>query len=1787
LLGEASTSLRVGVEDLLLAALAGAFATLDAEADLFESLEKQSFLQVDLEGHGREALFEDVDLTRTVGWFTSVYPIRLEISSGLRVSERLRQVKREVLQAPRNGLSFGLLTYLSEGDAAEGMRDLPQAEVSFNYLGQLDRAMGGDALLRPLLELAGPATAPVNHKPYVLEVDASVVGGRLRVAFNHGSRLNSATVARLAQEFEATLEALLAAARTPSVQPCLVPEDFPLASLEVEELTGLLGHLAPREVSDIYPLAPVQEGMLFETLFAPESGAYVEQLSCRLQGALDVPKFARAWEETLARHSVLRTSFAWDDLNRPLQILHQRTGLSLTRLDWRELGRDEKEGRTEEFLLRDRRCAFDLSQASLTRLALLRQEDTLTVLVFTFHHLILDGWSVAAILKEVFDRYETLLAGRELVLPPAQSFREYIVWLEEKDLELSEEFWRRHLAGFTAPTSLGVDLRSLSKGEDGDRGSLPHWLSSEVTSALNALGRRQGLTLNTLVQGAWSLLLSRYSGETDVVTGATVSGRQGELPGLDSMVGVFINSLPLRLKIDPLSSVIPWLAEVQERQLEIREFEHSPLTKVQSWSELPAGEALFSSLLVFENYPVDESLRKQEGSFRVDSVVFAERTEVPLVLVVTPGSRLGLRLGYDGSRFSYTTVARLRDHLSNFLTELAEAEGRRVGDLRHLSSRERHQILLEWNDPSVTGDDYSSRGCLHHLCEEWARRTPDAPAVLSDDGCLTHGQLNERADSLARRLRMSGAGPERRVAISMDRCPELVVGILGILKAGAAYVPLDPGSPGDRMATSLESTGARILLSQEALLGRFADYEGEVVCLGSGSSVESKKDSSPLPPSLVTEDNLAYVMHTSGSTGVPKGVMISHGGVVNRLLFARAAGHLRPQDRFVQKASIAFDVSVLEIFLPLSVGGATVLARPGGQQDPAYLADLMARYEVNQAIFPPSLLRLLLEEDLSPCRSLHSVASSAEALPVELQRSFFEHLEADLYNRYGPTEASIAAASWLCEREVRHSVVPIGRPIAKAQLYSLDPFGHPVAAEVSGELHIGGKCLGRGYFGRAGQTAEVFVPDPFSQEPGCRLYATGDRVRQRPDGAFEFLGRTDHQIKIRGFRVELGEIEAALSELEEVAQCVVVDREGVAGSKRLVAFLVPEDNRELDAETLRAALGQRLPDYMIPSAFVPLDALPVNASGKVDRKALPDATGQLAVTRDYEAPVTEVEKALAAIWAETLGLDTVGVHDDFFGLGGDSILRIRVLSKARRQGIHLELRQLFSHPTVAGLASVAGEAGVVEAQQGPVVGPVPLTPIQKRFFAQSWPNPHWVNQFLLLEVAPGFPWERLDGALTTLVEHHDCLRLRFDGESEGWRQEIVAPGEIVPNGTVSNGTAPVERVDVSGASDEEQRRWVEERAGQLQATLDLTKGPLLRAAYFDAGSKKSGRLFLTMHHLAVDGVSWRILLEDLEMLVKVPPSEDEVYLPAKTTSYQRWAHRLAEYADSDALLGEADYWKSLLKLELEPLPVDHAHGRARNTEDSVGETRIVLPQDETQKLILALPEVYRAQVSDALLAALGLSFQRWSGEARLLVDLEGHGREHPFDDVDVHRTVGWFTSVFPSVVDLDPGSPDHTAVKVVREQQRRVPYGGIGYGVLRYLSTESEAHEALSRLPSPEVLFNYHGQIDREAVASDLFKLSRDPAGSARSPAGPRRYLIEVNASVIEGELELIWTYSENVHRSETIEGLAKSLVEILRSFLEAANEPEAAEVSPEDFPEVQLSQLQLDTILKKVRKRS
>ncbi|HEX9935717.1 MAG TPA: amino acid adenylation domain-containing protein, partial [Longimicrobium sp.] len=1577
------------VNDALLAALARVLARWTGG----------STVAVELEGHGREELFDGVDLSRTVGWFTSGFPLLLDASPA-DAGALLRETKERLRAVPRRGVGFGALRWLAADEETRArLAALPSPEVVFNYLGQMGGGGGkGDAWLTGARESAGPNHSPRARRTAPVQVLAAVAGGRLRVSWElPGLRYSAAEGERLAAEYLDALREIVAHCRESAGG--YTPSDFPLIAIDPPTLDRVLAGVGagPRgTVDDVYPLTPLQEGMLFHGV-ADEAGAgvYFEDMRYALRGELDEEAMVRAWAALAERHPVLRTAFAWRGVERPLQVVLRDVTIPVERIDFRGLSTDDAEARIAAYVAEDRARGFDPGQAPLTRVALVRTGDEAWELLWSAHHLLFDGWSAPRLLEDLDALYRAFTAGDEPRLVSRRPFRDHVEWLESRDPGAAEAFWRRELEGFEGAPPLFGEAAAATPRAFAEARAL---LTPAAAERLRARAGRAGLTVTTLYQGAWALLLARYTGESDVAFGNTVSGRSPELEGAEEMVGMLINTIPVRARVPADAPAGAWLRVLQDHQAEARQYDYAPLVEVRRWAGIDPGRELFDTLFVYENYPVPQAPGAPASNAEaasddastadaVEVVLHAEpreRTHYPLSLAVAPmAAGTELRLTYDAERFDGETMRRMLGHFVALVHALADAGERPLSAVEMLAPAEARALVERGLAPPLAE--------APSILSVFARRVaeaPDATAVVSWNGeRWTYAELDARAGRLARLLRRAGAGPETRVAVMMERSAAMVAALYAVLKAGAAYVPVDPGYPAERIAHMLADSGALLVLTQSALLGVLPATEARVIAVDADDLPEGDEGHPDLPDDIHPEA-LAYAIYTSGSTGTPKGAAIPHRALANHMAWMQRAFPLAPGDRVLQKTPFSFDASVWEFHAPLLAGATLVMAHPDAHRDPALLAREAEAHGATVLQGVPTLLRAMLDEGvLGHCRTLRRVFAGGEALSAGLAREIGAALPgAAVVNLYGPTETCIDATAYVAGGDEPGPWVPLGRPVDGTAGYVLDAALRLVPQGVAGELCLGGAQVGRGYLGRPAMTAERFVPDPFSPAPGARMYRTGDCARWNGRGEIEFLGRLDQQVKVRGIRIEPGEVETVLRAHPAVRDAVV-DTRGDEAARRLVAYVVPAEGAVPDAAGLEAHAALHLPSAMVPSAFVVLAALPLTPSGKVDRRALPEPEVQS--TTLHQAPRTPAEEILAGIWADLLGVERVGAGDSFFELGGHSLLAMRMVSRVREAfGVDLPIRAVFENDTLASLAArLDGDRRADADDAVPPLVPVPRDAALPLSYGQErlWAVDRLHAGAIAFTVATLSLFDEdadaatLAAALTEVVRRHEVLRTVFR-EGEAGPVQVVEPPFAVE--------LPV--TDLRALAPDAQARAVDDAVRAAAAErFALDRLPLLGATLLRLSG--TSVLVFRAHHTVYDGWSARVLEHEMRALYDAFARGEPSPLPALPVQYADWAAWQRRWLEGGGLDAQMEWWRhalagapALLELPADrPRPAVLTHAGA--------DLAFTLPP-ATVAAARALARGEGATLFMVLLAAYHVLLGRLSGSDDVVVGTQVAGR---------------------------------------------------------------------------------------------------------------------------------------------------------------------------------------------------
>ncbi|WP_226455022.1 non-ribosomal peptide synthetase [Pseudomonas sp. AF03-9] len=1523
--------------------------------------------------------------------------------------------------------------------------------------------------------------------------------------------------------------------------------------------------IAQVDRSQPVPLSYSQQRMWFLWQMEPDSPAYNVGGMARLRGVLDVGRFEAALQALIMRHETLRTTFPSVD-GVAYQKVSAQTGLRMGWQDFSALDESERQQRLQQLADHEAHTPFNLETGPLLRACVVKAGEREHYLVLTLHHIVTEGWAMDIFARELSALYEAFIDERTSPLAPLPvQYLDYSVWqrqwLESGERQRQLDYWTAQLGSEHPLLELPGDRpRPPVQSHQGELYRFD--LSDDLAARVRTFNAERGLTLFMTMTATLAVLLYRYSGQTDLRIGAPVANRIR--PESEGLIGAFLNTQVLRCQLSGQMNVAELFEQVRHTVIEGQSHQDLPFDHLVEALQPPRSAAynpLFQVMCNVQRWEFQQS-RELAGMTVEYLANDARATKFDLNLEVTDlDHRLGCCLTYSTDLFDEPRIARMAEHWRNLLEALIADPQQRLSELPLLSRDE--QRALQHSLGSEPGEHRLDQ-CIHQLFSQQALARGDAPALTFAGATLSYRELNERANRLAWMLRERGVGPQVRVGLALPRSLEMVVGLLAILKAGGAYVPLDPEYPLDRLHYMIEDSDIGLLLSDTAMFEALGELPATVACWCLEDDLPVL-DNYPLDelPLLSLAQHQAYLIYTSGSTGKPKGVVVAHGEIAMHCQAVIERFGMRADDCELHFYSINFDAATERLLVPL-LSGAQVVLRAQGQWDAQEICALIRTHRISILGFTPSYGSQLAQWLATQQQTLpvRMCITGGEALTGEhLQRIRAAFQPEVFFNAYGPTETVVMPLASLAPEQLEEGAasVPIGSIIGERVAYILDADLALVPQGATGELYVGGAGLAQGYHQRAGMTAERFIADPFAGNGG-RLYRTGDLVRQRADGLVEYLGRIDHQVKIRGFRIELGEIETRLLEHDAVREAVVLALDAPSG-KQLVAYLVSDADHAPLREALKAHLKAQLPDYMVPAHLIVLDSMPLTGNGKLDRRALPQPDPQ-ANRQEYVAPRNELESTLAAIWCAVLNVQQVGLDDNFFELGGDSILSIQVVSRARQAGIHFSPRDLFQHQTVQTLAAVATRSEQVTAEQGVLVGSSGLTPIQHWFFdTEIAQRQHW-NQALLLQPLQLLEPHRLEQALLAVLEHHDALRLSFTQRDAQWHAEHLA----VPKGGVLMQAQVREMRDCTALFTDTQR------------SLDLEHGPLLRALLVD-GPEGQQRLLIAIHHLVVDGVSWRVLLEDLQNVYRQLSDGQSVSLPAKTSALRDWAARLQAYAGSESLREELGVWQEQLAGPAVSLPVDRPHGSLRHRDAETVSVR--LDAERTRQLLQQAPSAYRTQVNDLLLTALARVLCRWSGHASALIQLEGHGRETLFDDIDLTRSVGWFTSAYPlrlTPLHIEEAAGQGASIKAIKEQLRGVPHKGLGYGVLRYLA-DDVTQQTLAALPSAEITFNYLGQFDQSFGSDALFHPLDESAGLAHDPDAPLPNALSVDSQVYGGELVLRWTFSRERHAPQTIHELADAYLAELHSLIAHCLKDDAGGLTPSDFPLAQLTQVQLDAL--------
>ncbi|WP_194853209.1 non-ribosomal peptide synthetase [Nocardia sp. SYP-A9097] len=1792
------------VGDGLLTALALAVTKWRREHETEVSGGPRADVVIGIEGHGREEnAVPGSDLTRTVGWFSTSFPMRVDLSGidlddayagGPAMGAAVKSVKEQLLAVPDYGIGYGLLRYLNE-DTGPILQALPTPQIGFNYLGRVSPGIpegmaaigwmpvdGGGDLGGG--ELAG-ARNPDMPVSAVLDINALTLddGGRprLRAIWSYPAGVLTADQVREVAESWCRALTALATHTRHSGSGGRTPSDLDLVRLGQSEIERLEDRYPA--LSDVWPLTALQEGLLFHALVSAESvDAYVMQLVLELRGHVDPQRLRRAGQVLLDRHANLRTAFVTDIGAAPVQVVLEHVEVPLSELDLSGLDDGARNREWERLMAADRATRFDSACAPLLRWMLVTTGPEHYRLVLTNHHLLLDGWSTPLLLKELLVLYAT--DGDTSMLPRVRPYRDFLAWIAGQDPAASLDTWARAFDGADEPTLVapGDPLRRYTESRE-----VVGELTEAQTAALTGLARSRGITLNTVLQMAWAIVLGGLTSRADVTFGSTVSGRSPQLAGVESMIGLFINTLPVRVRLDTTESLGQLLDRIQAEQVTLLDHQLVGLTEIE---RVAGPGAVFDTIVVFESYPIDRgglTADTDVAGMRLLDVTGTDAMHYPLGVVVHVDTRLHLKIKYLPELFDHDMMDATLQRVLRVIGIVTADPDLPLARLNLLSPAEYRELTSVSGNPAVPGR------VLPELLAAAVARNPGAVAVVCGDRRWTYGELDAESNRLARLLIGRGVGPEAIVAVGLPRSFESVLAIWAVVKSGAAFLPIDPTYPADRITFMLTDSGARVGITVSTVA---AELSGTIDWLVLDAP-ELRADLATTSAAAITPAERkvplhvahpVYIMYTSGSTGRPKGVIVTHTGLANFAAEQRDRYAVAPSARILHFASPSFDAAMLELLMAIEATAALVIAPTtvyGGEE----LRRLLIDQCVSHAFITPSALASV---DPTGLDGLRVLVAGGEACPARLVERWAPGRA--FHNGYGPTETTIMTN--ISAALDPSTAVTVGGPIRGVEQVVLDAWLRPVPVGVVGELYLTGPGLARGYHNRMDLTASRFVADLFTT-PGQRMYRTGDLVRwlRLPEGGLtlDFVGRADFQVKIRGFRIELGEVESSLLAHSDVARAVATMHRSHATGDRLIGYVVPESGADLDPAAIRAFAAERLAPHMVPATVVMLDALPLTKNGKLDRAALPgpDFTTSRA---EFRAPVTDVETTLAGLFAEVLGVDTVGLDDSFFALGGDSIVSIQLVTRARAAGLVFSVREVFERKTVAGLAGIAvrdsAAAAALPAElPGGGVGPMPVTPIMCWMFERGAFDR--LCQWVMLTLPAGIDRTGITATAQAVIDHHDMLRARLHpdpGHPSGWALQVQ------PTGVSAAGL--IRHVSVDAAPDSSAfAAIVDAEANAAAERLDPAAGVMLQLVWFDWAGQP-GQLLVVIHHLVTDGVSWRILVPDLAAAWAQVSAGQRPRLAPVGTSMRRWAHGLDTASGN---LDELDWWRSTLSAAdpaIGARPIDPVV----DVQATVATVTVTLPIAVTRAVLTTLPRAFRGNVDDALITGLALALARWRGRrdnavTEALLTLESHGRHDTvLTGADLTRTVGWFTTTYPvrldlSDIDIDDAFAGGTAagavIKSIKEQLRQVPNHGIGYGLLRYLNADTA--RILGALPDPQVSFNYLGRFDTipEALRDSAWMPARGDAkaGGVENPDASVAALLGVNAVTMDTPdgpaLTATWDYPAGLLTSAEVTDLADLWRDAVTALAAHSSRPNAGGLTPSDVGLVALDQDAIDRL--------
>ena len=1699
LLKQVNQTFGTDVNDILLSALSLTLADLSNEQDFL----------IALEGHGREDILPQLDVSRTVGWFTSMFPVLLN-KSETDLARHIIETKENLRKIPQKGIGYGILKYLTDAAKKADFSEQIHPQVLFNFLGDFDESIASDNFT--LSPLSNGDNASSKSNLYPLTLNGLIAHQKLQfdIDFNT-SYLSEEQHEQFMKLFEQHLTAVVDCCLNQDVA-IKTPSDYKLTDISYDELQKITESYNS-EIEKIYPLSPMQQGMLFHNLMDGEDEAYFEQTVLSVNGNLNHELFEKAFNGIIARHEILRANMVYSQLKRPHQVILKEKFARIYHEDLASLNPQEQEKSIADYLEKEQKKGFDLSKDLLMKVAVFKVAEQNFKIVWTHHHIVIDGWCLGIIFNDFFSLYNSLSDGVNVELNPVQPYSNYIDWIESQDKHKAANYWSQLLEEVEEVVRIPGKIKDPKPGFE--QANTEWELNETEFTELRRVANLHKVTPYTLLQTVWGILLQKYNSLDHVVFGSVVSGRPPEIDGVEQMVGLFINTVPVKVGRD--NSFADTLKQVQQQSNLSGQFEYLPLGEITALS--PLKNELINHLMIYENYPLEkqtEKLQNTANQIKIEGVENNERTNYDFTLTILPSETLTVSFDYNVHAYEKEWIERIKTHFSAMLNYVLHNPSQEIAAIPLLSAEEENELL----DKTSAEKRENRAKHVPQLFAETVKQYSTNTALIQREKQINYAELEERSNQIAAYLiHEIGASANDVIGIFAKPSFDMMAALFGILKSGATYMPIDANYPPERIAYMLEDSKAKCVLYNTKLP---QELESKVVQIEISQVIQEKDKSEEITVTIDSQDN-AYIIYTSGSTGKPKGVVVTHENFVDYVLTMHEMFDISPQDMTLQHASIAFDTTIEELYPVLTAGGSLLL--PNDNKDFEEIITNIVEYPVTIFCTSPLVLNYL-NETMTDYGSLRLITVGGDELKSNYVDKIIDHVE--IWNGYGPTESTVCATYYKITGN--EHAMPIGRPFTNRSAYLMNQDGNLLPYGLAGELCVGGKGVASGYLNRPDLTAEKFVSNPF--EKG-KIYKTGDRCQWDENGNLLFYGRIDAQVKIRGFRIEIGEIEARLLKHSAVKEAVVLAWEDETNNGKFLAAYLTGNASE---QELRTFLEQELPEYMVPAYFVFLGKMPLTINGKTDRKALQRPDTEKMAEENFAAAENETQEILTKVWSEILHIN-VGIDHNFFSLGGDSIKAIQMVSRIQKYHLRIEVRDLFANPTIRQLAPFV-KSTTLQISQEPEIGEANLIPIQKAFLEERLVHPHHYNQSVILFSENRIDVNLLQNAIKGITTHHDALRMVL---KENTLNYLSAENFGIPLEIIS----------------ESKREKVESHIQQTQESFKLEKGPLFKAVLYQM--EDGDHLFLVAHHLVVDGISWRIILEDLQQLLQ---GNNE--LPLKTHSFGEWGKQLKNYANGEQLKQELNYWQNVETISTnEPITENKYADNIR--------TSIELDEQQTENLLKHVNDAYNTEINDILLAALSASLESWDGNDQHVVFLEGHGREEIIEEIDINRTVGWFTAMYPIV--LTTASEVTQLIKQTKEYLRKIPNKGIGYGVLRYL-TPNTAFNLI-----PQITFNYLGQFD-DTFSNENMKLSTLSSGYDVSLENSKESILDVSGMIVNSKLKMDFMYNPKISDEAVINGLKEEFKTNLLAIMNHCLEKEESEMTVSDFDSKDISEDELDDIM-------